>query len=376
MSEIVKYLYLDDENEDAVKAIIDGLNDTGKVLVERLAFSAQDTFESLSEKLKSKIKQGISGILMDLCLNGGGDSSLKFTASPITQHLRSIMATPGEIAQIPIVLCSTDDRLKATYDADKTSHDLYDYKFTKAEIAWEKVATKMVSIANGYKKMGSQPNSLEELLGRKDISELDDRIFERFAETRNIFPYEFLNFIIKDIFQHPGALIKESVLAARLGVDIKSCEMAWEKLKEILAPKIQYRGILSNGWTRYWTDRMDLFFREISDGQIMQALTAEERVRILKEKTGISDLRTAKPTRFSSSSYFNTICEALKAPLDSMEGYEVYESYELKPWQEPKFISFEAIASGKYTHIPLKSGEQTRFRETQILLNVRLKNEE
>ncbi len=374
MSEIVKYLYLDDESEDAVKAIIDGLNDTGKVLVERLAFSSQDTFESLSEKLMSKIKQGISGILMDLCLNGGGDRSLKFTASPIAQHLRSI-ATSGETAQMPIVLCSTDERLRATYDADKTSHDLYDYKFTKAEIAWEKVATKMVSIANGYKKMSFQPNSLEELLGREDISELDDRIFERFAGTHSILPYEFLNFIIKDIFQHPGILIKESVFAARLGIDIQSCEIAWEKLKEILVPKIQYGGILSNGWTRYWTDRMDLFFREISDGQIMQALTAEERVHILKEKTGISDLRAAKPTRFSSSSYFNTICEALKTPLDSMEGYEVYESYELKPWQEPKFISFEAVASGRYQHIPLKSGELDRFKETQAYFKELRENE-
>ena len=46
-----------------------------------------------------------------------------------------------------------------------------------------------------------------------------------------------------------------------------------------------------------------------------------------------------------------------------MEGYEVYESYELRPWQDPKYISFLGIAQDTYhDKITVKESELNRFK--------------
>lgn len=52
----VKYIFIDDESNEAVQSIIHGLNDTGKILIEQLSFSREDSFESLTEKIKPQIR--------------------------------------------------------------------------------------------------------------------------------------------------------------------------------------------------------------------------------------------------------------------------------------------------------------------------------
>lgn len=84
--------------------------------------------------------------------------------------------------------------------------------------------------------------------------------------------------------------------------------------------------------------------------------------------TKIDGLQVAEPIDFCSSTYYNTICEDLKRPIDSLEAYEVYESYDLRSWQEPKYISFYALASGESKGIKIKQTEAKRFKEDQELL--------
>ena len=60
----VKYIFIDDESNEAVQSIIHGLNDTGKILIEQLSFSREDSFESLTEKIKEKISTGTKVFLL------------------------------------------------------------------------------------------------------------------------------------------------------------------------------------------------------------------------------------------------------------------------------------------------------------------------
>lgn len=82
----------------------------------QLTLSSNDGLESLTEKIKEQINFGgenkVYGILIDLCLNGEGTNSIRFTASPIAQHLRTLASTTYEIPNIPLVLCSTIEKIK------------------------------------------------------------------------------------------------------------------------------------------------------------------------------------------------------------------------------------------------------------------------
>lgn len=361
--DIPHYIYIDDESDASITSLIHGLNDTQKVYVELFNLSHGETFDSLTDKIRRYVKdKNISGIIIDLCLNGEGINRLNFTAAPIAQHIRSL-ASDKSLLSLPIILCSTDEKLKRTYNADKVSHDLYDYKFVKShDIKWEKVQAKMCALAEGYPILTNGDLTTILNLSIEEIKDFDSRIFDRFITGKEHAPHEYAQFIIKDLLQHPGILINERTLAARLGIDIDQSQ-EWSQLLEILDSTVRYTGVFAKGWKRFWSLRVNNLFQELSGGNSWVSLNAEERVNVITRSYGIKGIIAAKPLKFATSSYFDTICEATKKPLDSMEGYEVYESYELRPWQDPKYISFLGIAQDCYhDQITVKESELIRYK--------------
>ncbi len=373
MNKIPKYLYIDDEDVDSLQSIINGLNDTSKISVELLKLSPQKTFEDVKDMLTNA--KEIDGFLIDLRLDGDGPNKLSFSAPTIAQDIITL-SSRGDILARPIVLCSTEAKMRATYDADKSSHDLFDYKFEKSTTPdWNKFASKLNALAVGYDYINNNDKDIITILNRSSLDSLDYRIFERFKNEKNIPTSEYIHFIINSLFHHPGILIKERILAARLGIDIEKSGESWDMLRDDYFCKTQYKGVLSDGWCRYWSDCAILTFKEISRGGRLAMLTANERVEILKKNTGIEGLIAAEPIEYCTSNMFWTICEGLKLPLDPNEGYKVYESSELKPWQEPKYLSFSAINSGRYSSKGLKpqSSELSRIELFKDVLKLNKK---
>jgi len=211
-------------------------------------------------------------------------------------------------------------------------------------------------------------------LHRQLPDKIDNRIFERFISNKHFGGFEFLSYIINEIFHHSGILVKENVLAARLGVDIDASGNAW---KEVLARLSDigavYSGVLSDGWKRYWADVINDFFEKVSDGELLPILTAKERVDILETKLNIKGLKAADTLKYCTSSMFWSVCEGYKKPLDPAEGYEVFESDVLKSWQESKYMSFAAVVSEKFPKIRLTTEAQARFHRNKIELREKSK---
>ena len=54
-----KYIYIDDEDEMAIRPIIDGFNQTGRIEVRRMLFAGNETANDIFRKLKeSEYKTG------------------------------------------------------------------------------------------------------------------------------------------------------------------------------------------------------------------------------------------------------------------------------------------------------------------------------
>ena len=151
-------------------------------------------------------------------------------------------------------------------------------------------------------------------LSNEEIKDFDSRIFDRFISGKDHSSHEYAQFIIKDLLQHPGVLIKEKTLAARLGIDIDQSP-EWFKLLEILKPSLQYTGVFASGWQRFWSHRLNDLFKRISGGASWVSLNAEERVKIIVKSYGLNGIKPAAPLKFASSSYFDTICEATKETI-------------------------------------------------------------
>lgn len=339
-----RYLYIDDENEKTEQSILNGFNDPG--IIEAIRFPLGDFKEFgllKGELTRLSESDEFDGIIMDLRLDGEGQDRTLFNATAISSELRSVAARK-EIKSFPIVVCSSYEKMLKTYDADRTSHDLFDYKIYKAnpDRDWIKTCNKLKSLAEGYIQIQSQKTNLDNILGLKRTDSLDKRITDRLEGIEDV-PYNYVYFVLKELFHQTNPLINERILAARLGVDlVKTPSKVWEKFCVSILEDFRYKGLFAEGWKRWWADGLVDWFSNIS-GEKLAFLNAENRVKILHDTTGFHELVHATPLKFCTSSEFWTICEGYKVPLDPLEAFKIHTTADLKPWQESKVISLLAI---------------------------------
>lgn len=363
---IPKYVYVDDENDHSITSLISGFNDTGLVTVHQLSINKGMNFSDLVALIKSKIiDDKFDGLLIDLRLDGEGPNRLDYSAISISAELRAIAARK-DIPSFPIVLCSTLPKIKETYKSDKTSHDLFDYTFRKSENPdYERFSKKLKTLAEGYKTLPYDADSIDKIFQREDYKNLDQRIFERFFNQDVIVPYDFAHFTVKTLFHSTNPLIKETILASRLGVNIWESGKSWEELLSKFED-CKFNGLFSDGWNRWWADLLNVKLKAIS-GKNFSFLKARERVSILKETFGIYGIVAAEPIEHNASTEFWTICEATKSPLDPLEGFKVKLSHELKSWQEPKYISLYAVLE----RIGIDKGIEAHFSELERIEEIK-----
>lgn len=338
-----RYLYIDDENGKSEISTLNGFNDTEIVEVERFNLSAFRDFGKLKIELqRASNNNEFDGLIIDLRLDGAGEDRTEFNATAITSQLRSNAASL-DIRSFPIVLCSTEEKIKQTYDSDRTSHDLFDYKLSKSnpEPDWIKISTKLKSLADGYSWIQAAKRDPAEIIGISKLKVIEERIIQKlfgFSVT-----YDFTHFVIKNFFHQTNPLISERILAARLGVDlVNTPSEVWENLSLSILDTVKYKGLFAEGWKRWWANDLVDWFKSIS-GENLAFMNAKSRIDILSKALGLEGLAVAEPIKFCTSSEFWTICEGYKVPIDPLEGFKVHTTADLKPWQESKVISLLAI---------------------------------
>lgn len=329
---MIKYLYIDDESNETVNSFTDGLKDEDALIIEYKHVDEINPKDFFINNLKD-----YDGLLLDLRTDEFSKNS-NFTGSVWGQHVRDLSTDRRlDVKDVPIVLFSTDDKLKDTYFKDLTSNNIFDRFLTKGNRP-KNAKIKLISLAIGYKEI-SKEKDFNKLL-KIETASLDPRIFSRFSGGKNIPTHEYAQMILKDLIYAKGVLINEQYLAARLGIDIESSR-DWNKVKEIF-DNAKYIGVFSDAWDRWWMFAVDKLFNEIS-GTYLSYLDAKERVEILKEKLKLEDIVVPKPITENESYDYWTICKALKKPLDPHEGFKVYTRSEPKPWQEYEYISLLAF---------------------------------
>jgi hypothetical protein len=322
------FLYLDDED---VQATVDSLNRCNHVLISvRKAKGFEVELDSLNFK-------ELDGIILDYRLDGNQEGGgVKYKAPALAQELRNRITENQIPKDFPIILCSTDDRIKLL-KSDETSNDLFDYKFLKnSELDTERVSSILLTLVNGYKKISQFKGDLSKIIGR-DIKEIDDRVFTKFVEKK--YPvHEIARHINHQLIKETGLLIHEGILFARLGLVKNDYSVAFvdKYFSDCL-----YRGVFHGGWNRWWMDKVDERFKGLTNKTIA-SLDARHRVSLLNKATGAT-LEDAKPIQFAKSNRFWTICEFTGQPLDKMDGFKLSNEPFLS-WQEPRYISLFAIA--------------------------------
>lgn len=338
-----KIIYLDDEKDSLVNAIIQKLESSNTL---KISWTKPLPFEKEIDHLKAALKD-YDAIFLDLKLDGPQENGEKviYQAPPLAQMIRTL-ATENEVPSIPIILCSTEERIHQSYSKDFTSHDLFDWTFIKDQIDY-KTIEKIISIIKGYNVLNEKPIDFNKLLERS-YHEIDKRILSRFINEENPPIHEVSRYILKGIVKPVGVLINENTLAARLGID-KNNSDDWENLISQYFGNASYTGVFSEGWARWWNDKTIDIFEDLTN-ENLPSLTAVERVELLKKFTNFEKLIAAKPLMFFTSQYFWNICELTELPVDPFEAYKIDNRIEPKPWQDYKYVSLFGMVE-----LPLKA---------------------
>lgn len=355
------YYYIDDER-DTIKSIVDGINESSIVSVEAFPLSENKEFDKLTDFLRSKWDI-FDGLILDLRLNGGGIDSTKFSATTLAQWISSFIVSECNVAK-PIILLSTDFH-SVHYINDITSHDLFDMVLERNEgLNWTWFAQLLDDIANGYELLNREKN-LKTILQNNDI-DLSAVYFNSFVDSKRFNVRQFASFVLNDLFVHPGLLISEAMLASRFGVDMERSGDDWNSFKNKYLGIAQYRGVFSKIKDLYWSKKSQEVFCELSGGKSAAAMTTIQRIETLKAVTKdecVQGLVAYNPSDGTIGRYCWTIDEASRKPLDASEGYMIQEEGGLKPWQEPRYLSFDTLESGNKGEYELIPSEKDRYEE-------------
>lgn len=358
----IKYLYLDDDPQERVGQIARGLSVAGKLEVE---YRPVALFTSQVEQLIAQSGE-YDGLLLDLRLDQeprADGQHAEYTATTLAQFLRTkVYDQKAKIKDFPIVLCSQQAKI-GMYEVDWSSHDLFDYTFPKEDVEKRavQISDTLAALVEGYRLIDQAPGNWNQMLAY-ECQPLDPRMFSRF--TGRAVPaatHEYARYILRELLAPTNELIKETVLAARLGQTVAGA--GWLRLRDDIFGPARYHGAFSHGWNRWWQPEVDRIFEALS-GTTLSSLNAAQRVAALTERTGMGDLVAAEPIVYNHSTWYWTICEGFETPLDPSEGFRLAPGREPMAWQDYDYISLKALLERLHTtelQRPLHPDEVERF---------------
>ena len=168
---------------------------------------------------------------------------------------------------------------------DNSTADIFDLGFDKetigdiASLARAKLAAlpELYSAAQG---VGGSPDAAPKILGIgvEHYGRLHSRFRAAFETELTRKPHEAVSFILRQLFDAPGLLIDEDLLAIRLGID-KARSNGWDRLRNSFEPA-RYIGVAAGGFRRWWIDLVLLRWGQLSAQSILR-LSADQRVAVL-----------------------------------------------------------------------------------------------
>lgn len=344
----IKYLCIDDQQDNSVDLLLDALGKPGEIIFER------NTPVEVGSQVSAIIDMandmlGRFGLIVDLRLDMESNKEgvrVPYRGPTLAQELRTRMAEGQH--SFPIVLWSIANKLETSFNGDDSSHDLFDAVYGKddrIQTDSSSVGRELGSLVRGYEIIqspGRVNKSIEILsLDLEDGSPVYSPFVEELSlALKSSAPHKGARLILDKLIKMPGLLATEALIALRLGVDVDASGSSWGSCKKHFV-NAQYAGPFHEGWPRWWWYKVEDWWASLSQKQPnLRRVTAAERVSILNETLSIS-LIPAKPIVESYQTRFFTQCVATGLPLDPTDGLRVVQM-ERKPWHDTGYVSMHA----------------------------------
>jgi hypothetical protein len=317
---------------------------------------ASQDWSTLVQKIEADIfHQKIAGLLLRWQSHVFGPKDA-YSSVALAQYLRE-RAKRSLVKDIPIILCIDKSTSMAHYQRMAPAQGLFDMVYEEEEIPAKK--QEFLALAEGYRNLsGLQQLGIGALLGVDEdfISFLDSRFVECFRQIVSQPSHAVAHFLLRHLLEPEGLLVEEDVLGARLGVEMNS--EGWGRLKSMLEG-CRYRGVFGTGWTRWWWHLVENWWDEHIVDKWMKPMGAQERVTLLRGKTGLR-LQAAVCMPYHSDDRFWTVCSKYRKPLASSDGLIAAHGL-AHPWEAISYYSVLACKNGEVGEHDLSTHEHSRL---------------
>ncbi len=365
----IKYICIDDAQTGMISKYTEKVTGAseGKLEIEVIK---PNVFKKLLPIIKEKSAAGlIIDLRLDEVANDEGNT-VDFRGTSLAQELRTRMGEGG-FAPVPIVMWTVETNFTTSYNNIKSAQNIFDQVYEKDTVVSDypdQVALELIELSWGYSTIwktlrSDTKNPINKILGLEEHEKwLDPRVGIELEEEPKLPDHEFANYVISNVVKPRGILIEEEILAARLGVSMKSAD--WGALKEKVC-QLQYTGAFSDAWPRWWATKIEDWWFSLDDAQkSLRSLKAEERIELLKKHLSLKNLELPEAINKNYSTKHWTICQSYRKALDPADGYMVSSKQNL-PWLEQQYVSAEALLdrTAARNGIKLHPLERERFAE-------------
>ncbi|HDM8167584.1 TPA: hypothetical protein P0E23_000164 [Vibrio harveyi] len=366
----INYLYIDDEKTEVLESMTSSITSKSN---DQLEISHTQVLGTLGEAINyiQKHQDEFKGIIIDQDLKAESEEGKKadYYGTTLAQQLRTDMAisrsdrrAPSQLKTMPLVLMSNEDVIVKSFVPDDSSKNLFDFVVNKtslressAQLRTANVLRDLVDaydVANSLFKVDGELNDEEICLilqvDKQRYEYIDSRFLDYIKPKAND-PHALVGSIYSSLVQSAGMLVTEDMLKTKLGISGDSD--GWEKLKEECFKPYLYHGPFGRVKERWWFSGIEDWWYDLHPEDVLQSLTAKERVEILVEKFGFGDLE-AISSRYSGdeSEYYWVNCVLSGLPLDPFDGLRVRDP-DAKAWEQVKYMdlkSFKTDTTEKY----------------------------
>ena len=338
-----KYLYIDDNTKEQAEGTISGLTAGGGLEIEHINPSGNwdDQIQYIFDNII-----GFHGLILDQRLDqakGLNGHESKYRGTSLAQEIR-VLSKEGKVKDLPIVLLSAEANITGSFDS--TGVDLFDFVVSKESVSeiFNETRLRLIALASGYEKLlkidkAKVSESSTDVLAipEERLKKLDPRFVSKLEKVILMQPHLISNFLIEEILQKSGLLINEHLLAARLGVDIETSK-DWPMVLELFE-KAAYTGLFCEGWTRWWTDDVELLWATYFERSDLRLLEAAEKVALIQALVKKESIVAAVKLQYARSNTFWTICAGTGKPIDITDGLLIDNQDDLYPWQDRQYVS-------------------------------------
>lgn len=291
------------------------------------------------------------------------DSINSYRAGALAQHIRE-QCKDGVVKQdFPIVLISTEKKIKRYFLPERSAKDLFDEWYFKEKIPNEidRVRRELVGLVNGYESVRLFREGKQALARLLDLKEqenfvISDNALDLDLDTNSPI-HELARYFLHKIVKPNGLLLSQNELLSRLALppDDTDYSAVWNSLDQA---GIRYSGIFSDGWRRWWSHRFEPWAFDVLGGSAT-GIPGDERVRLLNKRLG-TDFQPAI-SRWSKRSHenFSFACTSCGFPSERRNSVTLHET-DLPKFIKPRRICFDCVEADRYISLGLKISSQDK----------------